>query len=141
MKKFVADASVAIKWFIPEIHSAAASRFLDPAIVVLAPDLIVPELGNTLWKKVGRGEISRENASEILVGFRDLDLEIVSSVHLISPAFDLAVALERSVYDCLYLALAVAQDCALVTADRKFHTVISATGLAEHIRWVDDPSI
>lgn len=48
MKKFVVDASVAIKWFVPEIHSDAAARLLDPEIYISAPDLIAPEFGNTI---------------------------------------------------------------------------------------------
>ena len=48
MKKVVIDASVAVKWFVPEIHSAAAARLLEPEIVLCAPDLIGPEFGNVL---------------------------------------------------------------------------------------------
>ena len=58
MKKVVVDASVAAKWFLPEIHSPAAERLLDPSIVLCAPDLIVPELGNIVWKKLRRNEIT-----------------------------------------------------------------------------------
>ena len=54
MMKVVVDASVAAKWFLPEIHSDAAARLLDPAIALYAPDLIVPEFGNILWKKIRR---------------------------------------------------------------------------------------
>jgi predicted nucleic acid-binding protein len=43
MIKLVVDASVAAKWYVPEIHSDAAVRLLDPEIVLLAPDLIIPE--------------------------------------------------------------------------------------------------
>ena len=35
-------------------------------------------------------------------------------------AFDLAVELDHEIYDCLYLALALALDCRLVTADDAF---------------------
>ncbi|MFL6248079.1 MAG: type II toxin-antitoxin system VapC family toxin, partial [Thermoanaerobaculia bacterium] len=66
MIKVVVDASVAIKWFVPEIHSLAAARLLDPAVYVLAPDLIGPEIGNTLWKKMRRAEITQAEASDIL---------------------------------------------------------------------------
>ena len=37
---FVVDASVAIKWFVPEIHAEAARRLLREGITLLAPDLI-----------------------------------------------------------------------------------------------------
>jgi predicted nucleic acid-binding protein len=120
------------------VHSAAAARLLDPQIVIYAPDLIAPEVGNTLWKKIRRGEITRDEASEILAGFDTLGLEISSSVALLGAAFQLACALERSVYDSLYLALAVARECALITADRKLHSVVSASALAGHILWIED---
>ena len=138
MKKFVVDASVAIKWFIPEIHSVAAVRLLDPEIGVCAPDLIGPEVGNTLWKKIRRGEITRDEADEILDAFSILPIEIYPSSVLLPAALDLAASLDRSVYDCLYLALAVAQNCALITADRKLHSVLAASPLARHVVWVED---
>ena len=138
MKKVVVDASVAVKWFVPEIHSAAAERLLDPAIVLYAPDLISPEVGNILWKKVRRGELARKEADEILAAFGSVPLEIRPSSDLLAAAFELAVGLDRSVYDSLYLALAIAEKCALVTADAKFHSVVVATPLARHVHWVQD---
>ncbi len=138
MMKVVVDASVAAKWFLPEIHSDAAARLLDPAIVLYAPDLIVPEFGNILWKKVRRAEITPVEAGEILRAFGALPLELRPSSALLTPAFELAVELDRSVYDSLYLAVAVAEECAMVTADAKFHSVLAASPLARHVRWVED---
>jgi predicted nucleic acid-binding protein len=138
MKKVVVDASVAVKWFVPEIHSSAAACLLDPAIVLYAPDLINPEFGNTLWKKVRRAELARHEAEEILDAFGAVPLEIRPSSVLLPGAFELAVALDRSIYDCLYLALAVAEKCALVTADAKFHSVVLESPLANHVKWVQD---
>lgn len=137
--KFVVDASVAIKWFIPEIHSAAAERLLsDSRAIFLAPDLILPEFANVLWKKERRNEITQNEALEILAGLETLGLDVHPSQGLVGSAFEIASRLDRSVYDCLYLALAVAQDCPFVTADRKFHSVIAATLFHEHIRWVEE---
>lgn len=138
MKRLVVDASVAIKWFIPEIHSAAAARLLDPEFIISAPDLILPEVGNTVWKKVRRKEITSQEAAEILNTWPSMGVEIYPSSVLLIPAFELAVALDRTVYDSLYLALAVAQDGVLVTADQRFHASVSESPLASHIRWVED---
>ncbi len=138
MKRVVTDASVAVKWFVPEIHSAAALRLLDPAFIISAPDLIGPELGNTVWKKVRRQEITADEATEILTAFPKVGVEIYPSGTLLIAASDLAVALEHTVYDSLYLALAIALDCALITADRKFHASVCETALATHIRWIED---
>ncbi len=66
MTRFVVDASAAIKWFLPEIHSTAALRLLDPSLELHAPDLLFPEVGNALWKLVKRGEISVEDAGVVL---------------------------------------------------------------------------
>lgn len=138
MKKVVVDASVAVKWFVPEIHSAAAVRMLDPEITLYAPDLIGPEFGNILWKKVRREEIGREEADAIMNAFAKLPFEIRPSSSLLPAAFELAIELDRTVYDSLYLALAVAEDCTLVTADAKFHATVAATPFAEHVQWVEE---
>ncbi|GAC1431132.1 MAG: type II toxin-antitoxin system VapC family toxin [Thermoanaerobaculia bacterium] len=138
MKRFIVDASVAVKWFVPEIHSAAAVRLLDEEISLFAPDLLLPELGNTVWKKMRRREMTPSEAAEIVRGIESMPVEIVSSTVLLTAALDLAAALDRTVYDCLYLALAAAQNCSLITADRKFYSAVHATGLAEHIAWVEE---
>jgi predicted nucleic acid-binding protein len=138
MKKVVVDASVAVKWFVPEIHSVAAARLLVPEIVLCAPDLIGPEFGNILWKKVRRAEITADEADQILGAFSGLPLEIFPSVALLAAAFELGVQLDRSVYDSLYLALAIAEECVLVTADGKFHTVVRDSPMASHIQWVEE---
>jgi len=138
MKKAVVDASVAFKWFVPEIHSEAATRLLETEIALCAPDLIFPEFGNILWKKVRRGEITRDEAAEILAAFSAIPLDIHPSAVLLAGAFELAVELDRSVYDSLYLALAIAEDCVLITADVKFHSVVTRSSVANHVRWVEE---
>lgn len=138
MKRAVVDASVAVKWFVPEVHSAAATRLLEPDFILSAPDLIGPELGNTVWKKVQRQELTREEATEILTAFPATGVELYPSSVLLASAVDLAVALDRTVYDSLYLALAVAQDCALITADQRFHLAVIESPLASHIHWIED---
>jgi predicted nucleic acid-binding protein len=139
MRKVVVDTSVAVKWFVPEVHTEAATRLLATEFVLFAPDLIGPELANTLWKKVRRGELTQGEAEEILAAFENLPIEVTPSRVLLAAALQVAIALDRSVYDCLYLALAVAQDCALLTADRRFHSaVLASSALAPYIRWVED---
>jgi predicted nucleic acid-binding protein len=138
MRKIVVDASVAIKWFVPEIHSEAAGRLFDPQIVLCAPDLIVSEFGNTLWKKVRRGDIPREEAEEILASFAALPLDLYPTKVIQSAAFQLALELDRSVHDSIYLALAIAQRCTVITADRKFHAALAASPWGDQVQWVED---
>ena len=118
----VVDGSVAAKWYFAESGHEAADRILAAGIAgereLLAPDLIVPEFSSVLWKRVRRHECSRAAAAEIL-GLWDVDRpRLVASSELAARAFELANELDQSVYDCLYLALAIELDASLATADR-----------------------
>jgi predicted nucleic acid-binding protein len=119
----VVDGSVAAKWYFAEPGSEAADRILAGGIAgereLLAPDLIVPEFVNVLWKRVRRRECSRAAAAEIL-SLWDADCpQLVASSDLAARAFGLANELDLSVYDCLYLGLAIELEASLVTADRR----------------------
>ncbi|OGI49267.1 MAG: twitching motility protein PilT [Candidatus Muproteobacteria bacterium RBG_16_65_34] len=136
MSRLVVDASVAIKWYVPEVHSAAAARLLEGGNELLAPDLIFPEFGNILWKKRRMREIRETEARDILKALRTVPLEVYPSEPLLDAAFEIAISLDRSVYDSLYVALAESQDCRFVTADGKLHNALQNTPLAKSIAWV-----
>ncbi len=136
--KYVVDASVAVKWYVPEIHSAAAEGLLDPAHDLHAPDPIVPEFGNILWKKIGRGELTVAQARKIVEAFIAVPLFKYPASPLLEPAFEGATQSTQTVYDWTYLALAVALDCAMVTADEKFYLALESGPLARHLCWVAD---
>ena len=52
MSSYVVDASVAIKWFFPQVYAENARRLLASDHNLLVPDLVFPEVGNILWKEV-----------------------------------------------------------------------------------------
>jgi predicted nucleic acid-binding protein len=54
------------------------------------------------------------------------------------PALEIACELGRSLYDSLYLAVAILRDCPLVTADRGLCDAIRGTGIADSVRWVEE---
>ena len=135
----VIDASVAVKWYLFEEKSDDARGLFDiqPQQRLLAPDLIVPELGNILWKRLRQRLMSAAEVDEIAGGLVEPDtfpVDIVSSASLIETALDIAVECDRTVYDCLYVALAVANDTAMVTADRRLVNAFSATSYATNVR-------
>lgn len=139
MTALVVDASVAVKWFLPEIHSEAAGRVLKPRPELLAPDLIWAEVGNTLWKKTRRDEITAEEASSILKDFLRFPIQTYASKTLLDSAWSLAWRLGVSVYDGLYLALASGRGCSLVTADRKFYELVQDKAHQTlKLIWVED---
>jgi predicted nucleic acid-binding protein len=118
----VVDASVALKWYFEEPGREAADAILEARIAgerdLLAPDLVVPEFANALWKKTRRGECSARDAAE-LWELWETDLpELLPSTELAPRALALANALDHSVYDCLYVAAAIEADAAFATADQ-----------------------
>ncbi|MDF1536713.1 MAG: type II toxin-antitoxin system VapC family toxin [bacterium] len=119
MNHLVIDASVAIKWLVEEEGTAEALTVLDKARLS-APDLLIAECANILWKKVQREELSEDEA---LIGARILeqaDLEILPTRHLLSSATSLAVLLDHPAYDCVYLELALERGWRFATADERF---------------------
>jgi predicted nucleic acid-binding protein len=138
MTEFVIDASVALKWFIPEIHEAEAKRFLDPNNLLFAPDLLPSEFGNILWKKIRRGEITPGESARIVVEMQSAPLSFFPTLDLLPDALRIADATGRTVYDSMYVALAAARGCRLVTADRKLYNGLQYPPYDQLLLWVED---
>jgi predicted nucleic acid-binding protein len=138
MTPVVVDASVAIKWYVREIHYEEARRLLTAAYERIAPDLMPIEFGNILWKKVRRGEVSNPDATSALHLLLQVPLLLLPSDSLIEDALSLALASGRTVYDCVYLALALRERCQLVTADQRLVNSLATTSYAASILRVED---
>lgn len=139
MSGFVVDASLVVKWFVPEVHSGAARKWLDASYDYIAPDLLFPEAGNAMWKKVRRGELSPDDAQSLVNDISAVGIEVVSMRALVSDAHKLAVATGITVYDATYLALAVRLETQVITGDDKFaRRLADHPLLAPHIRSVED---
>jgi predicted nucleic acid-binding protein len=123
---YVIDASVVIKWFVPEIHSDAASRLLSATHEYFAPDLLFPEVGHALWKKVRRGELTASQSERLAADIAGIAVETVSTRDLLIDAHALAVATDLTVYDAMYLALAVRLRTELITADARLGRTVAA---------------
>ncbi|MEQ8347111.1 MAG: type II toxin-antitoxin system VapC family toxin [Sneathiellaceae bacterium] len=115
MSLFVIDASVAIKWVIAEDGSDKALSLRREAHRSIAPDLLVAECANILRKKVQRAQISAAEAHLAARLLQAADVEILPARNLLEQTTRLAVDLGHPACDCLYLALAVANDCRFTT--------------------------
>jgi predicted nucleic acid-binding protein len=132
----VVDCSVAVKWYVPEEHAEYASRLLDGSYELHAPDLLFPEFGNTLWKKHRLGELTQPETRSILGALWTVPLETHPSELLLEAAVELAVHTARTVYDCLYVVLALLLDCPFVTADQRLVNALRKFGASLDIRHV-----
>jgi predicted nucleic acid-binding protein len=137
MSVLVVDTSVAVKWMLPEPLSMEAARLQSSNYELHVPFFLQIELANVLWKSVRKGLLSRAPADGFLRQLTSLPLTWHADSSLITAAFDLAHQTSRSVYDCMYLAVAVQLGCAMVTADERFVNSLAGSpwaGTAIHLR-------
>jgi predicted nucleic acid-binding protein len=136
----VVDASVAAKWFLPERGEALVDQALmlldkydKKEVRFVVPDLFYVEIASAIWKAVRVGRLARAIGDQALVLLTQREFATVPSLKLLDKAFQIATAFERTVYDSLYVALAVQTDSQLVTADERL-----ANSLAAHfpVKWL-----
>ena len=117
--KLIVDASIAVKWLIAEDHSQEARQLLAPRMVLLAPDFILIEVANVIWKKARRKDIpSPRPYIDELANIADA-VALRPSAELVILATILATQIDHPVYDCVYLTCAEAEAAPLVTADER----------------------
>jgi predicted nucleic acid-binding protein len=136
---FVVDASLVIKWFVPEIHSQAARRWLDASHDYVAPDLLFPEVGNVVWKKVRRKELDETDGRQLVIDLAQVAVETVATRSLLQDAFAVALTTGVTVYDAMYLTLAVRLETEVITGDDRFADKIAEHPLLmAHVRRLQD---
>lgn len=136
MSSAVVDASVLIKLFIDQPLSAEAEHAVKAADTLLAPDLLLPETANALWKYVRHGDLSAADANQILGDVLQMPIQITLSQDLIEPALRIAIETDRTVYDSLYVALAVQTGTAFLTADERLANALQTTQYRSFVRQI-----
>lgn len=128
--KLVIDSSVVIKWFLPEPLSTEADVILQAykasKVTLLAPDLINAEIANILWKRHTLFGLALSDAERIFADFQTINITITPISTLAKSAFGIATKTRRTVYDSLYIALSVREQCQFVTADEKLANAIQS---------------
>ena len=134
MSLFVVDASVAAKWFLPAAGETLTDealellyRYTTGQIRLIVPDVFWAEFANILWKAVRQGRCSKDAADAAIAAMKDRNLPTVPSLELLEAAFAIANAFQRTVYDSLYVALAISSRAQLLTADERLAHTLAAT--------------
>lgn len=120
----VVDASVALKWIIPEEHSDDARRLLAGPHDLVSPPLISLEIANVLLKRVRRKELTAARATTALDRIERW-LRVVGVEDTWSAVFKLAERHHISAYDAVYVALAVQLNARLFTADSRLVNAVA----------------
>lgn len=121
----VVDASVAVALFVEQPNSAAADRALNQ-FDFYAPSLILPEIGNAMWKYKRHGVIPESQFRDCLVGLagtyffvEEMDETVMYLAACVSADLD------HPIYDCVYLAVAKKLKIPFLTADKKLINKLS----------------
>ncbi|RWA81793.1 type II toxin-antitoxin system VapC family toxin [Mesorhizobium sp.] len=120
----VIDASIAVKWVVEEDGTPLALG-LRHGHRFAAPELLTVECANIFWKKVQRGELSREEAKLAANLLERSDIELFGMRGLLAKATELATDIGHPAYDCMYICLAMSRNWRFVTADERLTRVLN----------------
>ena len=133
MTSIVLDASVAAKWLLPSAAEPLADeafellrRYVRAEIRFLVPDIFWPETANLLWKAARLGRCTKKAARQALDSLVERKLPTAPSLPLLASAFAIAAEFDRTVYDSLYVALAIHSRAEFVTADENLANAVAA---------------
>ncbi|WP_375461506.1 type II toxin-antitoxin system VapC family toxin [uncultured Enterovirga sp.] len=130
----VVDASVALKWFVPEPGSEQAERLLEFDLPRAAPAHVLVEVGQALLRHHRSGGLTADHCRLVMSKIRDV-VRLFPTEMLADAAFQIAAEASCSMYDALYVAAAERWDCWLVTADAKLRTQLLGS-LWQHAVWL-----
>lgn len=129
----VVDASVAAKWIFPGTTEPLAQQaddllrsYKQGQVELVVPDLFWSEIANFLWKGVRKRQISAATAESSLLTMTTHDLPTLPAQKILPRALSIAMDFDRSIYDSIYVALAVDQKGSLITADEKLANALAA---------------
>lgn len=143
MRSQVIDTSALVKYVLPEQDSSTVEKIVAShhagTVNLTAPEYVLVESANVLWKHLRRNNIEPEDAVESLRTLRGLGIRLVPDAELLEGALALAVQHGITVYDALFCALALRESIQFITADsplarRLAGTAIQSTLLSE---WSD----
>ena len=139
--KLTVDASVVIKWFVAESMSDEARLVLGRRIRLHAPELLLAEFANTIWKKARRNEVPDPEPYLAELATLPNIIDLCPIVHLAERAARLVLEIDHPIYDCLYLACAELSDSDLITADRRFADKAAERLPDARVRYIGGPGV
>lgn len=131
---FVIDTSALLQAYIQDAYTPNVLALLTSLLEGDAPALHFCEMGlvestNVLWKHVQRENVTLEDAYNLLQNLLELPLFIHPTAPYLPHALLIAHKHTLAVYDSLYVALALALDSPLITADGKQERVALTVGV------------
>jgi predicted nucleic acid-binding protein len=132
----VIDASVLLKAYFKDESGHSAAQELIKSYArgecnFIAPSLITYEIINACIVAHRKGRIALDLVKEVLDEMLLLEIRREEVEHLTDRIFEISHRYNRSAYDASYIALAEAQNCDLITGDKKLCNAVS-----KQLKWV-----
>ena len=129
MKSFVVDASVVLKWYLPDEQGAKQAlyllaEFVEGNLALHAPDLIDYEFVNAMWVAGQVGRINLEDRNDAVNNFLNIEINKTNIKKFFKSLLMLATEHNRSCYDAAYLALSDLVESPLVTGDKRLYNAV-----------------
>jgi len=125
----VLDTSAALRITLNPGQAEPLSRLVSQADATLAPQLMVAEASNALWKYVRAGVLAPAEAHRGLEACLELVDQLVELEPLAAEALDLALVAQRPVYDMYFVVLARRHSAMLLTADDSLGALARGMGI------------
>ncbi len=139
MPDLVVDASVIVNALAEQPLTPQATAVLESDLRLLSTTTARMEAASALWLAARCAGLDRLTALERLASLDLSPIAFLSFPELNVRALELGLEHDLSPYDAEYIALAIAQDCGLVTADREQLRIASERcGLGERAIWLGD---
>jgi len=123
-EKMILDTSVIIKWFFneEEENTQAANlilnRYLNNEIGIIIPEVAIFEIANVIKNRIKSSQNKRIGANLIDKIF-NLGIIFYINKEILKNAFNIAIDINESVYDCIFIATAEHFKSKMITDDRK----------------------
>lgn len=134
------DASVIIRWLVPQQSDASVYELVDGWIEegedLLGPTLLFSEVISVLRLQAHKGTMDPEDVNRIVSLFLRLGIKPIDNATLHRRAFEMATEFGHSrSYDANYLAAAEQERCDFWTADGPLYNSVR-----RKLRWVNHVS-
>jgi predicted nucleic acid-binding protein len=134
----VIDASVIVKWYLPEIYSEESLKLLDE-YEIHTVDVAIPQVATALSKRIRTGEVKGHEGKRIMENLVKLPIHFAPMDTLASNAIELGSITSRSFNESLYFVLALRRQTKLITADFRWYGMLSTGKLKKYVAFVNEP--
>ncbi|MCL4386243.1 MAG: type II toxin-antitoxin system VapC family toxin [Cyanobacteria bacterium] len=123
-EKIILDTSVIIKWFFEEDEenvktaNLILNKYHNNEIQIIAPEIALFEISNVIKNRINNLE-DKNTGAEIIDKIFNLGIIFYVTKEILKNAFNIAIDINESVYDCIFIAVAEHFKSKFITDDKK----------------------